>query len=128
MCRWMPLLLVLAAACALRAALPALPFGLGSRPATEMTSGQAVHVYAPPGVEAVGSDVPLLYLEEGRALFLPEGADDAAHAVVPDPSELVELMRREDIVIIAVDPEVSTPPATGWMGHLARVATSVLRR
>jgi hypothetical protein len=121
--RWMSLLLVITAAYGLRTALSALPL--------HPPPGQTVNVYAPPGVEAAGSRVPLLYLEEDGALFLPQGAGDATHAVVPGPSELVELLRREDIVIVTVDVEPAASRATapaGWSRLLIRAATSVLGR
>ncbi|NMO20438.1 hypothetical protein HPC49_27930 [Pyxidicoccus fallax] len=75
---------------------------------------KTVHVYAPPGAEAAGPTVPVLYLEDGEARFFPGGAANAAHSVVPRPSELVALMQRQDIVIVAVDsePAAPSPPST----------------
>jgi hypothetical protein len=88
---------------------------------------RTVHVYVPEGVEAGGSDVPLLYLEEGRALFFPEGAASPRHAVVPRPSELLALGQRRDIVIIAVDAESSADAAVAPDGR-TRYVTHVSPR
>ncbi|MCP3139103.1 hypothetical protein [Pyxidicoccus xibeiensis] len=100
--RWMPLLLVMAAACGFRIEPTSRPFDLGS---ITWDAQRSVRVHVPPGAELAGSDLPLLYLEEGHALFFPSGAGDARHAVVPRPSELVSLLRRQDIVIVTVDLE-----------------------
>ena len=88
---------------------------------------RTVHVYVPEGVEAKGSHVPLLYLEEGRALFFPKGAASTAHAVVPRPSELLSLGQRRDILIIAVDAEPSADAATAPAGR-TRYVTHVTPR
>ncbi|MFP2930531.1 hypothetical protein ACLESO_36095 [Pyxidicoccus sp. 3LG] len=134
--RWMPLLLVMASACGLRAEPPSLPFdlpaisveawnlpslasmeppswlqrgpvaatlGAGRPEGATDSARRAVRVHVPPGAESAGSHLPLLYIEEGSALFFPSGAGDASLAVVPRPSELVSLLRRPDIVIVTVD-------------------------
>ncbi|MFY1831551.1 hypothetical protein ACN47A_36900 [Myxococcus fulvus] len=67
--------------------------------------GSTVHVFVPEDAENHGASIPVLYLEEGRALFFPEGVSGIAGPVEPRPSELVELGQRQDIVIIAVDTE-----------------------
>ncbi|WP_205525397.1 hypothetical protein [Pyxidicoccus trucidator] len=107
MCRWMSLLLVMAAACGLCPDSSSRLSGLGDGAGPDAAPHRTVHVHAPPGVEAAGSNVPLLYLEEGHALFFPQGASRPAHALVPGPGELVALGRRQDIVIITVGPEPS---------------------
>lgn len=116
MSRWMSLLLVMASACSPWPEPLSRPLDFDSVATEVLTQARrfmrteprrTVHVYVPDGVEAGGSHVPLLYLEEGRALFFPEGAAATARAVVPRPSELVLLGQRRDIVIIAVDAEPS---------------------
>ncbi|MBZ4415079.1 hypothetical protein [Myxococcus sp. RHSTA-1-4] len=103
---WMPLLLVVTSACG---ALPEpLSRALCSASFTAEPVARAqrtVHVYVPPDVEDVGARAPLLYLGDGEARFFPGGAGEASHSVEPGPSELVTLLRRPDIVIIAVDRE-----------------------
>lgn len=122
MSRWIPLLLVMASACGPWRELPSRLLGLDGVEAPRRT----VHVYVPDGVDSEGSHVPLLYLEEGRALFFPEGASSPARAVVPRPSELIALGQRRDIVIIAVDPESPADMATvqdGRTRYVTHVAT-----
>lgn len=67
-----------------------------------------VHVFVPSDDGAEGTRVPVLYLEEGRALYFPHGVGGGASPVEPRPSELVALGQRRDIVIIAVDAEPSS--------------------
>ncbi|MBU8899036.1 hypothetical protein DRW03_30020 [Corallococcus sp. H22C18031201] len=73
------------------------------------TSRGAVRVFTPDHAASLGAHVPVLYLEEGQALFLPEGAGETHAARVPAPGELVSLIRRRDIVIVTVDAQ--EPPA-----------------
>lgn len=136
MSRWMSLLLVMASACSPWPEPLSRPLDFDSV-ATEVIAQvrrfaraeprRTVHVYVPDGVESGGSHVPLLYLEEGRALFFPEGAASTARAVVPRPSELVALGQRRDIVIIAVDPEPSAETASAPHGR-TRYVTHVATR
>ncbi|AKQ68856.1 putative lipoprotein [Myxococcus hansupus] len=65
---------------------------------------RGVHVFAPEDVEAAGSHVPVLYVDDDRALYFPGGVGGGAtrHPVVPGPSELVALSRRDDIIIVTV--------------------------
>jgi hypothetical protein len=107
MSRWMSLLLVMASACSPWPEPLSRPLDAQLMRFMRTEPRRTVHVYVPDEVEAGGSHVPLLYLEEGRALFFPEGAASTARAVVPRPSELVLLGQRRDIVIIAVDAEPS---------------------
>nr|WOF00484.1 hypothetical protein [Myxococcus fulvus] len=62
---------------------------------------RTVHVFVPEDVEDTGAHVPILYLEKGGAWFFPQGVSGDANLV--EPSELVVLGQRKDIVIIAVD-------------------------
>jgi hypothetical protein len=132
----MSLLLVMASACGPWRETFSQPLDFETV-ATEVAAGvrkhlrtepprRTVHVYVPEGVDAGGSHVPLLYLEEGRALFFPDGAASTARAVVPRPSELIALGQRRDIVIIAVDPEPSAEAITtpdGRTRYVTHVAT-----
>ncbi|MFP2911969.1 hypothetical protein ACLESD_44495 [Pyxidicoccus sp. 3LFB2] len=129
MSRWMSLLLAMAAACGLFLDSASDLFGFHDGMGPEAAPQRTVHVHAPPGVEAAGSHVPLLYLEEGRALFFPEGAASAAHARIPGPGELVALGRRQDIVIITIVAESSTRAATapaGWTRYVRRLVPHAL--
>ncbi|QSQ20024.1 hypothetical protein JY651_32740 [Pyxidicoccus parkwayensis] len=137
MSRWMSLLFVMASACGPWREPLSQPLDFDTV-ATELAAQvrkhmrtekprRTVHVYVPEGVDAEGSHVPLLYLEEGRALFFPDGAASTARAVVPRPSELIALGQRRDIVIIAVDPEPSADAVTlsdGRTRYITHVAMS----
>jgi hypothetical protein len=85
--------------------------------------GSTVHVFVPEGAEAHGASIPVLYLEEGRALFFPEGVSGATGPVEPRLSELIALGQRKDIVIIAVDTEPASRSPTRYVTHPG--ATSV---
>ncbi len=87
--RWLCLLLFMTVGCA---PVPGAPAARG------------VHVFAPEDVEAAGSHIPVLYVDDDRALYFPGGVGGGAtrHPVVPGPSELVALSRRDDIIIVTV--------------------------
>lgn len=98
--RWLSLLFALAAGCAPAPSPPASP-------------DRGVQVFAPPGIEARGSRVPVLYVEAERALYFPQGVGGGGsrYPVVPSPAELLALGRRTDIIIVTVAPGQSTAHA-----------------
>ncbi|QDF02768.1 hypothetical protein [Myxococcus xanthus] len=94
---WLSLLFALAAGCTPPPSPPASP-------------ERGVQVFVPPGIEARGNRVPVLYVEAERALYFPQGVGGGGsrHPVVPSPAELLALGRRTDIIIVTVAPGQST--------------------
>ncbi|MCP3104618.1 hypothetical protein LZ198_37720 [Myxococcus sp. K15C18031901] len=88
---WLLSLLVLATSCGFHLEAPA----------------RTVDVVVPAGMEEDGLHVPVLYLEQERAFFFPEGLGGGARPVEPSARELMALGRRQDIVIIEVGAETS---------------------
>jgi len=86
---WLLSLLVLATSCGFRLESPS----------------RTVDVVVPPDVETAGTRVPILYLERERALFFPTGLGGGSRPVEPSARELLELGRRQDLVIIEVGTE-----------------------
>ncbi|WP_426749204.1 hypothetical protein [Myxococcus sp. Y35] len=87
----------------------------GCAPWAPAPPAHAVHVFAPAGIESAGSHVPVLYVDEERALYFPDGVGGGGvrHPVVPSPSELVALGRRGDIVIVSLRPSSAPTPTAG---------------
>jgi hypothetical protein len=77
-----------------------------------------VHVFVPRDAESQGARVPVLYLDQDRALFFPEGVGGRKRPVALSPSELVTLRQRRDVLIVAVDPTPAPPDGpTRYVTH-----------